>query len=118
MTFKSHFDHSEPIFNELQILNLHKINVNDYLTSLFMFRYLHLQNLPELFTSYFFTNKEIHNHNTRNSSLLHKKSSRTNYAKHTLANKGIEVWNNLSEQYKKQRSYDSFKKLSKTTSYS
>jgi hypothetical protein len=32
------------------------------------------------------------------------------HAKHTLANKGIEVWNNLSEQYKKPRSYDSFKK--------
>ena len=116
MTFKSYFDHSEPIFNELQILNLHKIN--DYLTSLFMFRNFHLQNLPELFTSYFFPNKEIHNHNTRNSSLLHKKSSRTNYAKHTLANKGIEVWNNLSEQHKTPWFYDSFKKISKTTSHS
>jgi hypothetical protein len=26
MTFKSYFDHSEPIFNDLQILNLYKIN--------------------------------------------------------------------------------------------
>jgi hypothetical protein len=54
-----------------------------------MFRYFHLKNLPELFTNYFLTNKEIHNHNTRNSSLLHKKSNRTNYTKHTLSNKGI-----------------------------
>jgi hypothetical protein len=82
MTFKSYFDHSEPIFNELQILNLHKIN--DYLTSLLMFRYFHVQNLPELFTSYFFTNQEIHNHNTRNSSLLHKKYSRTNLMQNIL----------------------------------
>ena len=65
-----------------------------------MFRYFHLQNLPELFTNYFFTNKEIHNHNT-------------NYTKRTLANKGIEVWNNLSEHYKEPRSYDSFKKIIK-----
>ena len=64
------------------------------------------QNYPG--TNYFFTNNDIRNSNTRNSSLLHKKCSRTNYAKHTLANKGIEVWNNLSEQYKKPRSYDSF----------
>ena len=87
MTFRSYSDQSEPIFNDLQVLNLYKIN--DYLTSIFMFRYFHLQNLPELFTNYFFTNKEIHNHNTRNFSLLHKKCNRTNYTKHTLANKSI-----------------------------
>ena len=35
MTFKSYFDHSEPIFDELQILiNLYKIN--DYLTSTYI----------------------------------------------------------------------------------
>ena len=107
MTFKSHFDHSEPIYHELQILNLNK--VNDYLTSLFTFRYFHLQNLPEIFNNYFSTNEKIHNHNTRNYSLLHKKFSRTNYVKHTVANKGIEVWNSLSDQYKKPRSYNSFK---------
>ena len=97
MTFKSYLDHSEPIFNDLHILNLNKISY--YLTSIFMFQYFHLQNLPELFKTYFLTNKEIHNHNTRNSSLLHKKYNRTNYTKHTLASKGIEVWNNLPVQY-------------------
>jgi hypothetical protein len=99
MTFKSYFDHSELIFNDLQILNLYKINY--YLTSIFMFRYFHLQNLPKLFINYFLTNKQIHiNHNTRHSSLLHKRSNRTNYTKHTLANKGIDVWNNLSTKNK------------------
>jgi hypothetical protein len=92
MTLKSYFEHTEPIFQELQILNIYK--VNDYLTRLFMFRYFHLQNLPEIFTNYFMTNKEIHNYNTRNSSSLHKKCYRTNYKKHTLANKGTDVWNN------------------------
>jgi hypothetical protein len=65
-----------------------------------MFRYFHLKNLPELFTNYFLTNKEIHNHQQRNSSLLLKKSNKTNYTTHTLSNKGIEVWNNLPTQYK------------------
>ena len=37
----------------------------------------------------------------RNCSLLHKKFSRTNYVKHTVADKGIEVWSNLSDQHKK-----------------
>ena len=111
MTFKSYFEHTEPIFQELQILNIYK--VNDYLTSLFMFRYFHLQNLPEIFTNYFLTNKEIHNYNTRNSSSLHKKCYRTNYTKHTLANKVTDVWNNLPTQYKKIQFYGTFKKTIK-----
>ena len=31
MTFKSYSDHTEPIFNDLKILNLYKLN--EYLTS-------------------------------------------------------------------------------------
>ena len=85
MTFKSYLDHSEPIFNGLKTLNLFEINY--YLTSMFMFQYVHLKNLPELFTNHFITNKEIHNHNTRHSSLLPKKCFTTNHSKHTLANK-------------------------------
>ena len=85
MTFKSYSVHTEQIFNDLKILNLYKLN--EYLTSSFMFRYFHLHNLPEIFTNYFMTNKDIHNYNTRNASSLHKKYNRTNYNKHTLANK-------------------------------
>ncbi len=66
-------------------------------------------NLPEIFTNYFVTNKDIHNYNTRNASSLHKKYNRTNYNKHTLANKGIDVWNNLPLQYKEIRSFPIFK---------
>ena len=107
MTFKSYSDHTEPIFNDLKILNLYKLN--EYLTSSFMFRYFHLHNLPEIFTNYFMTNKDIHNYNKRNAFLLHKKYNRTNYNKHTLANKGIDVWNNLPLQYKAIISFRIFK---------
>ena len=107
MTFKSYSEHTEPIFNDLKILNLSKIN--EYLISSFMFRYFHLHNLPEIFTDYFLSNKDIHNYNTRNAALLHKKFNRTNYNKHTLANKGTDVWNNLPLQYKEIRSFPIFK---------
>ena len=70
MTFKSYFQHTEPIFHELQILNIYK--VNDYITGLFMFRYFHLQSLPEIFTNYFLlikksitTTLEIHHLRTK-----------------------------------------------------
>ena len=93
MTFKSYLEHTEPMFKELGILNIFRIN--DNLTATFMFRYHHLQNLPEVFENYFVTNNQIHKHNTRNASKLHKSFKRTNYVKHTLCNKGIDVWNEL-----------------------
>ena len=46
-----------------------------------MFRYFNLQNLPEIFTNYFLTNKDVHNYNTRNALVLHKNCNRTNYKK-------------------------------------
>ncbi len=36
-----------------------------------------------------------------------------NYSKHTLANKSIEVWNNLPTQYKEPMSYNTFKTIIK-----
>jgi hypothetical protein len=63
ITFKFYFEHTEPIFRDLEILSIHQINC--YLTSTFMFRYNHLENLPEIFNNYFTANYEIHNHNTR-----------------------------------------------------
>jgi hypothetical protein len=66
MTFQSR---TEKNFIDLQILNLSKWN--KYLTSLFMFQYHHLNNLPNFFTNFFITNSQIHQHNTRNSTKLY-----------------------------------------------
>ena len=107
MTFKFYLDHTEPIFADLKILNLHKLS--DYYTCQFMFRYFNFQNLPEIFTDYFLTNKDIHNYKTRNASMLHKNCNRTNYKKRTLANKGIDLWNNLPPHLKQIRSFSIFK---------
>lgn len=51
-----------------------------------MFRYHYTKNLPEVFTNYFVSNNQIHHHNTRNATKLHKSYKRTHYAKHTLSN--------------------------------
>ena len=111
MTFKSYTEHSEPLFNKLNILNIKKIN--DFLTSLFMFRYHYLNNLPKYFTNYYVTNNKVHDHNTRNASKLHKSYSRTNYVKHSLCNNGVDIWNKLTPDLKNTKSYDIFKKKSK-----
>ncbi len=109
MTFKLYMEHTEPIFKELNILDIFKIN--DYLTAMFMFRYHHLKNLPEEFDNLFFvSNNQIHQHNTRNASKLYKQYKRTNYAKHTLSNKGVDVWNLLESNIKDINSCTAFKK--------
>jgi hypothetical protein len=60
-----------------------------------MFGYRHLKNLPEVFENYFVTNNQTHQYNTRNASKLYKCYKRTNYVKHSLSNKGIDIWNSL-----------------------
>ena len=96
MNFKSYFEHTEPLFQKLKILNIFKIN--DYLSCLFMYRFKHLQNLPEFFNGYFIQNNEVHHYNTRNSNKLHVNYSRTNYVKHTIVNKGVKIWNSLDKE--------------------
>ena len=58
-------DHSEPSFKYLKLLNIYQFN--DYLCSLFMFRFNYCQNLPGLFDDYFKQNNVLHKHNTWNS---------------------------------------------------
>ena len=56
-------DHSEPLFLDLKILNIYKIN--DYLCSIFMYRFNYYQNnLPDFYCGYFKQNNELHNYNT------------------------------------------------------
>ena len=77
--FKSY---SEPLFLDLKILNVYKIN--DYLCSIFMYRFFYYQNnLPDFYCDYFKQNSELHNYNTRNSTKLHVNFQRTNYRKYT-----------------------------------
>ena len=108
MNFKSYFEHTEPLFQKLKILNIFKIN--DYLSCLFMYRFKHLQNLPEFFNGYFIQNNEVHHYNTRNSNKLHVNYSRTNYVKHTIVNKGVKIWNSLDKETSNTMFYSTFKK--------
>ena len=111
ITFKSYSEHTEPLFKKINILNIYKIN--DYLTSLFMFQFYYMNNMPQIFINVFKTNNEIHHHNTRSSKKLHKTYTRTNYMKHTLSNKAVEIWNNFNEDLKSIKFYQSFKKQAK-----
>ena len=97
--------------NDTISLNIFKIN--GYLSYLFMYRFKRLQNLPEFFNGYFTQNNEVHHYNTRNANKLHVNFSRTNYAKHTIVNKGVKIWNSLGKEISSIMFYCTFKKKSK-----
>ena len=78
-----------------------------------MSRYHYFKNLPEVFTNYFVSNNQIHHHNSRNVSKLHKPYKRTNYVKHTLSNKGVDIWNGLDVNIKNTKSYNIYKRETK-----
>ena len=105
-------DHSEPIFLQLKILDIYKIN--DYLCSLFMYHFNYCQNLPGFYNDYFKQNNELHNYNTRNSTKLHMSYKRTNYRKYTVFNTEVSIWSCLDEEIKNIKSYFPFKKTAKS----
>ena len=53
-------------------------------------------NLPSSFNDFFFLNKDVHQHNTRSSSNVHKIQARlANYQKLSVKYEGVSIWNNL-----------------------
>ena len=76
-------------------------------------RFKRLQNLPEFFNGYFAQNNEVHHYNTRNTNKFHVNFSRTNYAKHSIVNKGVKIWNSLDKEISSIMFYCTFKKKGK-----
>ena len=111
MKFKTYTERTKTPFSDLQILNTFQIN--DYLTSLFMYSCNCTEDLPVNFKNYFTHNEHVHEHFTRNSKKLHKKFARTNYRKHTLAYKGVDIWNSLNCDLGGTKSYSLFKSRAK-----
>ena len=86
-------EHTGPLFKELLISPLDAINKEAI--ALFMFRYFN-NNLPSSFNDFFFLNKDVHQHNTRSSSNVHKIQARlANYQKLSVKYEGVSIWNNL-----------------------
>ena len=73
--------------------------------------YQFLQNrLPGALTDIFKKNDQIHDHNTRLSKRRHKPLSKTNVRKCTVANKGVDIYNSLTDDIRDSRSSYSFKR--------
>ena len=111
ITFSNYYQHSNELFKNQEILTIYKINT--YLTSQFMYKYINNMLPSNIFSNYFKTNNEIHEHYTRSSCKLHIDFTRTNYKKFSLKHYGVNTWNIIDNNIKNSITFSSFKRKMK-----
>ena len=110
ISFKSYLEHSNPLFHNLKMLNIFKIN--DYLCSLFMYRYKYFNNLPVFFNDYTLHRimKYVIIILEMQTNCMFDTGERTTQ-KQTISNKGVITWNILLDnELANITSYSTFKK--------
>ena len=111
ITFSDFRARSEPLFKELNILNVYQMY--KYQIALFMYRHLNgLIPLLECFS--FATNESVHDHFTRQCSSLHMARCRTKKRQSTIIFQGPKLWNSLPSSLRDSPSVNLFKKHIKT----
>ena len=95
-----------PLFAELKILDIFKVN-SLCIAKCMLLYYHHLLPLP--FKNLFFTNNQMHNYDTRASSLLRPHMCRTNIKQCTILYQGPSIWNALPLSITSLSSLSSFK---------
>ena len=92
MTNSNHLAPSAPLFAQLNILDIFK--VNSFYIAKFMFSY-HQRLLPSPFLNLFPTGGQIHNYDTRTSAHFRPHTCRTNIKQFTILYRGPKIWNAL-----------------------
>ena len=100
--------HTEPLFIANQILDI--FDINDYMVSIFIYKNCKSEK-PNLFSSFFHWNNEIHDHNTRASNDLNVPPTNTNVREFSIRIKGALIWNKIPKSIRKSKSLPIFKKL-------
>ena len=83
-------DHTDPLYDKLNLLKLHEINI--YLMCKFMYKWYHDQ-LPTVFLNIFNPIANVHSHGTRQKSQLYCSKIKTNLGKTRLSYRAPYVWN-------------------------
>ena len=82
------------------------------MTAIFMYKSLDSDN-PNLFTSFYLKNKDVHVYNTRKSEDLHVPFGRTHVRKFSARINGSMIWNSLDETIRNSKNINLFKKYLK-----
>jgi len=99
--------HSEPLFHELQILNVSKLYALN--VGLFMFKFFQ-SNLPCTFDGFFAHSHGACNYDTRRSNKLRSPLFRTSIGQKCVRFNGVKLWNELEGKLPINCSYHCFKK--------
>ena len=87
------FEHTDPIFKELNLLKINEIYV--YSLQLILYKYHHTL-LPDIFSGFFVSNDEIHHHHTRQAHLLHVPIMKSRQAFSSIRKTGVKSYNYYS----------------------
>ena len=107
MTNSNHLAPSAPLFAQLNILDIFK--VNSLYIAKFMF-FSHQRLLPSPFLNLFPTGGQIHNYDTRTSAHFRPHTCRTNFKQFTIRYRGPKIWNALPLSITSSPSLSTFKR--------
>ena len=96
-------DHTEPIFNDLRLLNLQ--NISSYVSSLFVYKSLNM-----IQNNWFASDDNVHHHtrlSRRNNLII--PYARTNNSRQSITYAAPLIWNSIPDDLKVINSYDRFK---------
>ena len=99
--------HTKPLFFKDKILDIFDINV--YLLTIFMHKALN-PDKPNMFTSFYSTNREVHGRDTRIADDLRVRYGKTNVLNFSVKITGAEIWNSIPHVIRKERDENKFKK--------
>ena len=109
MTNSGYRAHSAPLFEQLKVLDIFKVNT--FHIAKFMFLYHH-QLLPVSLSNLFVTNNQVHGYYTRNAnSYRPHHCGPKNIKQFTILYQGPNIWNSLPFSIKSSNSLHSFKKI-------
>ena len=96
ITGSPYLAHTEPLMNELKLLNISSIN--KYGRSYFSYKYVDSQ-LPGNFDNYFINNHEFYNYDTRPRENMRIPNSRLDIRKQNIRNAGPALWNSCIMEF-------------------
>ena len=109
--YSNYFEHREPLFQKLEILNLKKLVIHRI--AMLMFKNSK-QIVPIAIHMLFARNDQYHNYNTRQSRSLHPSVGKSEAIYRSFSFHGVNIWNYLSKHIPVNVTYIRFNKLTKS----
>ena len=108
------YDHTYPLFQQLSILSLKNLYV--YSVQIFLYKY-YRQSIPIIFSGFFTTNENIHNHYTRQTNQLHTQLAKASQRSRTLRYSGVKINNYFINRLNYNCSDGEYKKKTLKSTY-